>query len=225
MATNRTPSNRSPSTTERLIEPLRELRLPTFREHFPTRADRAAKEERSDPQDREALTSRECEARSPGRIRRRAQASRLLAGMTWDPFPWPRGPTSVPPQWLTLRGGAFRTRRENVLVFGQPGSGKTHARCALGEQLGLRGHSVLFATCRLLVQDLLVAKRDRKRERVPKKWSGFEAVMIDDLGYVQQSRAEVEVRFTLPADRDERASVRLSSNLPSRSGPKSSTTR
>jgi DNA replication protein DnaC len=214
MAKNRSHSTRAPSTTERLIEQLRELRLPTFREHFQTQADRAAKEERSYPQYLEALTSRECEARSQGRIRRLAQASRLLAGKTWDQFQWARLPKSVQQQLHTLRDGAFLARRENVLIFGKPGSGKTHALCALGEQLVLRGHSVLFATCSLLVQELLAAKRDLKLERVLKKLAGFEALIIDDLGYVQQSREEMEVLFTLLADRYERGSVLLSSNLP-----------
>ena len=101
-----------------------------------------------------------------------------------------------------------------MLVFGKPGSGKTHALCAVGEQLVLQGHPVLFATCSLLVQELLAAKRDLKLERFLKKLAGFEALIIDDLGYVQQSREEMEVLFTLLAERYERGSVLLTSNLP-----------
>lgn len=100
------------------------------------------------------------------------------------------------------------------LVFGKPGSGKTHALCAVAEQLVLQGHPVLFATSSLLVQDLLAAKRDLKLERFLKKLAGYEALVIDDLGYVQQSREEMEVLFTLLAERYERGSVMLTSNLP-----------
>ena len=73
---------------------------------------------------------------------------------------------------------------------------------------------MLFTTCSLLVQDLLAAKRDLRLERFIKRLAGFEALIIDDLGYVQQSREEMEVLFTLLAERYERGSVLLTSNLP-----------
>ena len=196
------------------MEQLRELRLPAFRDHFPSQALRAAKENRSYPQYLEALTSLECEARTQGRIRRMAAASRLPTGKTWDQFQWSRLPKAAQQQFQSLRDGAFLARRENVLVFGQPGSGKTHALCAVAEQLVLRGRPVYFATCSLLVQDLLAAKRDLKLERLLKKLAGYDALVIDDLGYVQQSREEMEVLFTLLAERYERGSVMLTSNLP-----------
>ena len=207
-------ANQAVPPTEHLLNHLRELRLPAFRDHFQSQAERAAKESLSYPQYLEALTTRECEARTQGRIRRLAHASRLPHGKTWDQFRWSRLPKPAQQQLQSLRDGAFLNRRENVLVFGKPGSGKTHALCALGEQLILQGRSVYFATCSLLVQDLLIAKRDLKLERLLKKRAGFEALIIDDLGYVQQSREEMEVLFTLLADRYERGSVLLTSNLP-----------
>ena len=107
-------------TTERLTEQLRELRLPAFRDHFPAQARRAAQENLSYPQYLEALTALECEARSQGRIRRMAAASRLPAGKTWDQFHWSRLPRVAQQQFQSLRDGAFLARRENVLVFGKP---------------------------------------------------------------------------------------------------------
>jgi DNA replication protein DnaC len=208
------PASAPDRASERLTEHLRELRLPAFRDHFQSQADRAAKENLSYPQYLEALTSRECEARTQGRIRRLLGNSRLVSGKTWDQFQWPRLPRLVQQQLQSLRDGAFLKRCENVLVFGKPGSGKTHALCALGEQLVLHGHPVLFTTCGLLVQELLAAKRDLKLERFLKKLAGFPALIIDDLGYVQQSREEMEVLFTLLAERYERGSVLLTSNLP-----------
>jgi DNA replication protein DnaC len=210
-----TPPASAPNhASERLTDHLRELRLPAFRDHFQSQAERAAKENLSYPQYLEALTSRECEARTQGRIRRLLHNSRLVSGKTWDQFQWPRLPRLVQQQLQSLRDGAFLKRCENVLVFGKPGSGKSHALCALGEQLVLQGHPVLFTTCSLLVQELLAAKRDLKLERFLKKLAGFPALIIDDLGYVQQSREEMEVLFTLLAERYERGSVLLTSNLP-----------
>jgi DNA replication protein DnaC len=73
---------------------------------------------------------------------------------------------------------------------------------------------VLFTTCGFLVQELLVAKRELKLSRTIKKLSNFEALIIDDLAYVQQSREAMEVLFTFLAERYERGSVLLTSNLP-----------
>jgi len=83
--------------------------------------------------------------------------SRLLLGKTWDQFQWSRVPLQVARQTQSLRDATFLDRRENVLVFGKPGSGKTHLLSALGEQLVQQGRSVLFTTCSFLVQELLVA--------------------------------------------------------------------
>ncbi len=117
-------------------------------------------------------------------------------------------------QARTLLEGSFVDRRENVLVFGQPGSGKTHLVCGLGQELVRAGRKVLFWSTELLVQELLAAKRDLKLSRVLKRLAGYEVLILDDLGYVQQSREEMEVLFTLLAERYERGSVLLTSNLP-----------
>jgi DNA replication protein DnaC len=85
--------------------------------------------------------------------------------------------------------------------------------CAIGHELVRRGHTVLFVPAYRLVQSLLVAKRDLNLEKELKKLDRFEAVIIDDIGYVQQDREEMEVLFTFLAERYERGSVLISSNL------------
>jgi len=114
----------------------------------------------------------------------------------------------------TLLDGTFVDRQENLLAFGKPGSGKTHVLCAIGQELIRQGRKVYFSTCSLMVQELLIAKRDLKLSRLIKKLAGYEALILDDLGYVQQSREEMEVLFTLLAERYERGSVMITSNLP-----------
>ena len=109
--------------------------------------------------------------------------------------------------------GQLRTLQRRVLAFGNPGSGKTHLVCALGQELILLGRRVLFSTCALLVQRLLRAKIDLTLEKELKKLDRFEALIVDDIGYVQQSREEMEVFFTLLAHRYERRSILLTSNL------------
>lgn len=111
-------------------------------------------------------------------------------------------------QFVALLAGDFLQRTENVLVFGNPGSGKTHLLCALGHELVKQGHSVYFAQCVLLVQRLLLAKAELWLEKELKRLDRYEALIIDDLGYVQQSRDEMEVLFIHPAGASLRTSQR-----------------
>ena len=200
--------------TSKLPDQLKQLRLPTVREnHLPT-AEQAARENWTHSQFLAELIEKECLARHQSRIVRLMRNAHLLAGKTWDQFDWSRVPLHVAQQFETLRRGDFLDRQDNLLIFGKPGSGKTMLLNALGDQLVQQGRAVLFSTCQMLVQELLRAKRDLRLERVIKKLHKFEALIIDDLGYVQQSREEMEVLFTLLAERYERGSVLVSSNLP-----------
>jgi DNA replication protein DnaC len=202
------------SLEARLREQFRELRLPAFREHFRALAQQASREGWTPTEYLAELTELECQARRESRIARLWRRSGLPATKTWDQFDWTRVPPHVARTFQILREGSFLDRRENVLVFGNPGSGKTHCLCALGEQLIQRGRSILFTTSSLLVQRLLAAKRDLQLSSYLKRLGRIEGLIIDDLGYVQQSRDEMEVLFTLLADRYEKGSVLLTSNLP-----------
>lgn len=205
---------RVPTSSEELKEQFRELRLPMFREHFQTLAEQAARESLSHPQYLAELTRLECQTRRERRIQRLLEQSRLPRAKSWESFDWKRIPLQVARQAESLKDGAFLDRRENLLVFGKPGSGKTHCVCALAERLVEQGRAMLFTTCGLLVQNLLAAKRDLRLQKAIKQLSRFEGLILDDLGYVQHGREEMEVLFTLLAERYERGSVLLTSNLP-----------
>jgi DNA replication protein DnaC len=206
----------SPPTidTSKLPEQLKELRLPTFRENHPAAAEQAARDRWTHTQFLADLVAKECQARTQSRILRLMRNANLLPGKTWDQFNWSRLPLHVTQQFETLRHGDFVSRQDNLLIFGKPGSGKTMLLSALGDQLVRQGRSVCFTTAQMLVQELLRAKRDLRLERAVKRLQKFDALIIDDLGYVQQSREEMEVLFTLLAERYERGSVLVSSNLP-----------
>jgi DNA replication protein DnaC len=112
-----------------------------------------------------------------------------------------------------LLDGSFLERCENILAFGNPGSGKTHLLCAIAQELINRDKRIFFTPCSMLVQNLLVAKRELELPKILKKLSKYDAILIDDIGYVQQSREEMEVLFTLLAHFYERCSVMITSNL------------
>jgi DNA replication protein DnaC len=107
-----------------------------------------------------------------------------------------------------------QTRNRVHYVTALPGSGKTHLLQAVGQELIRKGRRILFTSCEMLVQELLIAKRDLKLSKQIKKYAQFEGMIIDDLGYIRQTREEMEVVFTLLAERYERGSVLLTSNLP-----------
>jgi DNA replication protein DnaC len=160
------------------------------------------------------LAERECEARRANRVERLLQESRLLMEKSLATLDLKRLPAKAAQQVRSLLEGDFAGRHENVLIFGNPGSGKTHVACAIGQELIRSGRKVAVVPCSLMVQDLLTAKRDLKLRGFLKKISRYQVLILDDIGCVQYSREEMEVLFNLLAERYERGSVILTSNLP-----------
>jgi DNA replication protein DnaC len=198
----------------RLVGHLKELHLPTVRACYEEVAQQAQQESLGYEHYLLEVIEQECQVRQQRRIERLLQESHVpvekgLASLELD-----RLPRKVVNQVHTLLTGSFLSRRENVLVFGNPGSGKTHLVSALGQEMVRQGHRVFFSHCSLLVQELLRAKQELKLVRILKKLARYEALVLDDIGYVQQSREEMEVLFTLLAERYERGSVMITSNLP-----------
>ena len=198
---------------KRLNQYLKELRLPAILNSYSEQADLARKEALSYEEYLLDMVEREHEARTENRIARYLRASGIPLEKSLAAFNRKRLPQKVNAQLSALLDGSFLTRTENILAFGNPGSGKTHLLCALGQELIHQGYRVLFKPCSLLVQELLVAKRDLRLPQYLKKIARHDALIIDDIGYVQQDRQEMEVLFSLLADRYERGSVMITSNL------------
>lgn len=193
---------------------LKELCLTTIKACYQDEADLARRESLSYESYLTELVTRECEHRRHKRTIRYLRESKLPLEKSLESFDQSRLPPKVKAVVKVLLEGSFLQRCENVLAFGNPGSGKTHLLCAVAQELIHRGKRILFTPCSLLVQKLLVAKRELELHKVLKNLARYDALLIDDIGYVQQSREEMEVLFTLLADRYERASVMLTSNLP-----------
>ena len=198
----------------RLNEGLKALRLPTMRSELAEVSDRARSESLSYEHFFLELVERECDVRRQHRIERGLRVSGLPLEKTLKSFERKRLPRKVDAHVNVLLEGTFLDRCENILAFGQPGSGKTHLLCAIGQELVYQDRRVLFRRCDVLVQELLAAKRDLELPRKLKQLSRFDALIIDDIGYVQQDRDEMEVLFNLLAHRYERGSVMITSNLP-----------
>lgn len=155
----------------------------------------------------------EAQARRERRVERLRRSSRLPPAKTFDTLDVTRVPRQVLIQARELARGHFVERADNVLLFGRPGVGKSHLACALGHALVALGISVLFLPAYQLVQQLLAARRDLDLPRALRGLDAYEVIVLDDLGYVQQSPDEAEVLFTLMAERYERRSLIITSNL------------
>jgi len=201
-------------TQEELIRYLDELRLSTIRRQYSKIADEAKAESLSHEQFLFNLVRQECDSRRNKRIERYLKESRLPLEKTMQCFDLKRLPLKATQQVKTLIEGEFIGRKENLLIFGNPGSGKTHLACGIGQELIRQDKRVYFTTCAILLQDLLSAKKDLKLKRILNTFARYDALIIDDIGYVQQDQKEMEVLFTLLAERYERGSVVITSNLP-----------
>ena len=193
---------------------LKELHLPTVLSCYQELADTARRDAVTPEAYLLEVMQRECQCRRQQRMERLLRESRLPLDKSLGAFDLKRLPGKVSALVRTLLDGSFVDRKENVLAFGNPGSGKTHLLCGIGQELVRAGRTVYFRSTNLLVQELLLAKRELKLPKLIKKLARYQALILDDLGYVQQSREEMEVLFTLLAERYERGSVLITSNLP-----------
>jgi DNA replication protein DnaC len=194
-------------------ELLKELHLPAIRESFEQKAVEALQEQSGPLTYLRELLELESTQRREKSVQRRLRESNLPLEKSFETFDLNRLPRKLVHQVTVLRDGSFLDQRENVLAFGCPGAGKSHLLAALGQELVRAGRRVYFTSTSLMVQELLRAKSELKLDKYIKKLTLFDALIIDDIGYVQQDRQEMEVLFTLLAARYERGSVMITSNL------------
>jgi len=193
---------------------LKSFRLPSILREYENLARQAEREVWGYENYLKSLCDLEKSERGTRRIERLLKSSGLPDGKTVDTLKVEFLPVKVQRQIPYLLEGHFVRQSENLLVFGLPGRGKSHLVAAIGRELILRhGLSVYFTQTYQLVQRLLIAKRDLMLEKFFRKMDRFEVVILDDIGYVQQSREEMEVLFTFLSERYERRSLMITSNL------------
>lgn len=203
--------NDTETVSERIQELLTRFRLPTLAREMAPGLLKAGHEDVLPVI--EDLLEMESKDRHDRRVQRLRLASHLPEGKTFDSLERARFPRPLLQKLDQLASGDWVERADNVLIFGLPGRGKSHVACAIGHALTERGYAVLFTPTFRLVQELLAAKRDLDLPRALRKLDLFDLIVLDDIGYVQQAQEEVEVLFTLMAERYERRSLLITSNL------------
>ena len=199
--------------TDQLEALLRSLNLKSFVRNYKDFADKSEKQKLSHIAYLHELVQAESTERQIRKVERLIKDAKLPRGKTLDGFNLSKQPSLSPGRLKELAQGDFLDLCENLLIFGIPGAGKTHLASSLAREWCLRGRRVLYTTAAMLVQDLLVAKRDLKLNEMIKKLDGYEAVVIDDISYVPYTRDETDVLFVLLAARYEARSVVITSNL------------
>ncbi|GAB4436362.1 MAG: IS21-like element ISBj11 family helper ATPase IstB [Chloroflexi bacterium OHK40] len=198
---------------EELTRLLRGLQLRQMAARYGELALRAARESISHEAFLYELAVQETAYRQQRRRERLLRESRLPREKTFAQLNQSRFSPLLLQQLERLRSGSWVREAVTVIAVGRPGAGKSHTTAALGHVLVEQGYTVYWTSTAALVQQLLAAKRDLRLPQELTRLDRFECVVLDDIGYVQQSREEMEVLFTFLAERYERRSVMISTNL------------
>ena len=194
---------------------LAELRLPSMKQMWPRFAEQADREGWPAARLLSVLAELELADRDRRRIERHLKEARLLPGKTLDNFEFAAVPMVPKAKIMALSAGdAWLSNGHNVLLFGPPGTGKSHLSCALGAALIANGYRVLFTRTTDLVQRLQLARRDLSLENLLARLDRYHLLILDDFAYVSKDQAETSVLFELISVRYERRSILLTANQP-----------
>lgn len=201
------------NTTDRIENLLKSFFLREMARQFKEVSQQAINENWDYHKYLEVLLEQEWEKRQENKKIRLLKQSSLPEGKNLGSLERKQWSAKINKQLNALLEGHFVSDKENLLAFGLPGRGKTHLLCALGQEMIRRhGYSVRFIPVYRLVQELLEAKKELALAKYLKKQSRYDVIILDDIGYVKQSREEMEVFFTFLADSYEERSLWISSN-------------
>lgn len=192
---------------------LKQLRLPSFYNHWEEYATRAEREGWTYGDYLSKLSELEVNARYQNRVMRHTKESHLPAGKTLATFDFSMLDKKQASRIEALANDVgWVQQAENLILFGPSGVGKTHIAALIGHALVAEGVRVLFTSTMTLVQKLQEAKRDYKLREYLDKLDRFKLLILDDIGYVKKDEAETGVLFELIADRYENGSLLITAN-------------
>lgn len=204
----------SPLTVALLVEAhLKRLKLPSMWRHYQALAREAAENNRTYEEYLLALLEQEVQQRDANMMRERIRRAGFPEVKTLDVFDFTAIPALNKPKVLVLGQSEFVRRKENVLLIGNPGTGKTHVATALGVLAARTGHRVRFWRASALVNELLAAQQENRLGKFEKAFLRPHLVILDELGFIPLQRPAAELLFQLLAARYELGSLVMTCNL------------
>jgi len=192
----------------------KQLRMPTVAAQFTKMADEAAKQSRSHLSYLDALLGQEVEERERHVVDRRIREAKLPRVKTLEDFDFSNSPQVPASQVRQLAEGGYLQRAEPVVLIGDCGTGKTHLATGLCVAACRQKKRVRFATAAALVNDLVEAQHHNQLGRILSRWSRFDLIALDEVGYVPLAEVGAELLFQVIADRAERTALIITTNLP-----------
>src|SRR5689334_13871120 len=190
------------------------LRMPAVASQFVSLAEQAVKENQNHCGYLEALLTAEIEERERNTIERRIKEAHLPRVKTLEEFDYTQAPLVTAAKMRDLAEGGYIERAEPVLLIGDCGTGKTHLLTGLCVAACRQKRRVRFTTAAALVNELVEAKHQLQLRRVMARWSRYDLIAIDEVGYVPLAEVGAEFLFQVVAERAEKAAVILTTNLP-----------
>ncbi len=159
------------------------------------------------------LTSAEIQARAGNRLKRRVREAKFPLLKPLETFDLQAAPELDIRVFRELTTCEYIKEHRNVIFLGSSGTGKTHMASALGLEACKNNYSTRFVTCYGLVNELVEAREERNLQRLLKRYSRYDLLILDELGYIPFSKEGAELLFQVLAERYEKGSVMITTNL------------
>ena len=192
----------------------KELRLPVVRSDSARLAEVAQRSQLSYLGFLAEVLSAEVDRRSERRRQRRITEARFPRLKRLADFDLAAAPTVNPATISALASCGYLDAGDPVVLLGDSGTGKSHLLIGLGLAACERGRRVRYATCAQLVNELAEAADERRLSRLVARYGRVDLLCLDEFGYVQLDARGSELLFQILAEREERSSIALASNLP-----------
>jgi DNA replication protein DnaC len=159
------------------------------------------------------LTGAELQARAEGRLSRRVREAKFPLLKTMEGFDFAAVPDLDLRLVRELAGGDYIKERRNIIFLGKSGAGKTHLATALGVEACRNNYRTRFVSCYALVNELIEARQEKDLQRLIQRHARYDLLILDELGYIPFSREGSELLFQVLAERQEKGSVIITTNL------------
>lgn len=159
------------------------------------------------------LTATELQARAESRLKRRVREAKFPLIKTMEGFDFGVVPDLDIRLVRELSGCDYIKERRNVIFLGRSGTGKTHLATALGVEACRNNYRTRFVSCYTLVNELIEARKEKDLQRLIQRHARYDLLILDELGYIPFSREGSELLFQVLAERQEKGSVIITTNL------------